>query len=143
MQTINLRKYYPDVYKQDYFLDIPDEIFEAIRKADRKEAAYRQRVRYHKAYYHLLSFCEVKYNALNMAVILTPDKVYENKVAKEQLYSALHKLSEKQLRRIYARYFLNMKLKDIAEMEGISITAARDCIFLGLRKLKKILKNMP
>lgn len=67
--------------------------------------------------------------------------VIQNKAAKEQLYSVIYKLTEKQFRRIYSRYFLNMKLRDIAELEGISITAVRNCIFLGLRKLKKILKK--
>ncbi|MCD8159366.1 MAG: sigma-70 family RNA polymerase sigma factor, partial [Clostridiales bacterium] len=130
--------YYPNYYKQDYFIEVTDDVFEALKKADRKETAYRERVRYHKAYYHLFSFCEVKYNALNMAVILTPDKVYENKAAKEQLYNAIHRLPHKQARRIYAHYFFGMSLKTIANAEGISIPAVHYSVYSGLRRLKNI-----
>ncbi|MCD8090184.1 MAG: sigma-70 family RNA polymerase sigma factor [Clostridiales bacterium] len=141
MTKINLRIYYPDYYRQDYFIEVSDDVFEAMKKADRQEAAYNERVRYHKAYYYLTDGSYIEFNAINVMAVPTPDKIYEIKVAKEQLYSAIYELSEKQARRIYARYFLNMNLKSIAETEGISVPTVHESISLGLHRLKKILKT--
>lgn len=141
MEKINLRKYYPNYYKQDYFVEVTDDVFETIKKADRNETAYNARIHYHKAYYYLTDGNYIEFNAINVMAVPTPDKIYEIKAAKEQLYSAIYELSEKQARRIYARYFLDMNLKSIAETEGISVPTVHESISLGLHRLKKILKT--
>lgn len=53
MKTVNLRELYPDFYKTDYTIEVPDEVAAAIRDADRQDAAYRRRAYYHKAHYSL------------------------------------------------------------------------------------------
>jgi len=40
MVVINLRVYYPDVYKCDFFVEVADEIATALIKAQRQETAY-------------------------------------------------------------------------------------------------------
>ena len=52
MAIINLRDFYP-YYTMDSFIEVPDEVAEAMAEFDRKEAAYRLRTYRHKAYYSL------------------------------------------------------------------------------------------
>ena len=52
MAIINLRDFYP-YYTADSFIEVPDEVAEAMAEFDRKEAAYRLRTYRHKAYYSL------------------------------------------------------------------------------------------
>ena len=40
MKKINLRELYPDVYTTDFLVDVTEEVMEAIRAAERAEAAY-------------------------------------------------------------------------------------------------------
>ena len=47
MKTINLRVLYPDAYKSDYYVEVPDEVAEVFETFERMEKAYMQRVYYH------------------------------------------------------------------------------------------------
>ena len=47
------------------------------------------------------------------------------------------KLPEKQAKRIYARYYLGMKVNEIAEVEGVDQSRVRDSIRRGLKQLVK------
>ena len=40
MQKINLRDLYPDVYQNDHFVEVTEDVLETIRAAERAEAAY-------------------------------------------------------------------------------------------------------
>ena len=40
MKKVNLRDLYPDVYKNDYFVEVTEDVLETIRAAERAEAAY-------------------------------------------------------------------------------------------------------
>ncbi|MCD7777833.1 MAG: sigma-70 family RNA polymerase sigma factor [Clostridiales bacterium] len=115
MEKINLRKYYPNYYKQDYFIEVSDDVYETLKKADRQEAAYSRRKRKYKAYYYFTDDNYIEYSALSLMFIPTPCEIYESTILKEHLYSAFLSLSEKQAHRIYARYFLNMSLRNRRE----------------------------
>lgn len=52
MTIINLRNFYP-FYTTNCFIEVLDEVAEAMAEFDRKEAAYRLRTHRHKAYYSL------------------------------------------------------------------------------------------
>ena len=43
MTKINLREQYPDFYKTDYIIEVPDEVAAVMKEHDRLEAAYRRR----------------------------------------------------------------------------------------------------
>ena len=62
MKTINLRVLYPDAYKSDYYVEVPDEVAEVFETFERMEKAYMQRVYYHKAYYTLDCSDEIEHN---------------------------------------------------------------------------------
>ena len=135
MKKVNLRDLYPDVYKNDHFVEVTEDVLETIRAAERAEAAYDRRMYRYKAHYSL--DCD---NGIENAVLLkpqTPEMVLEEKQFQEQVYTAVMKLPEKQAKRIYARYYLGMTVNEIAEVEGVDPSRVRDSIRRGLKQLGK------
>ena len=53
MKKVNLRDLYPDVYKNDHFVEVTEDVLETIRAAERAEAAYDRRMYRYKAHYSL------------------------------------------------------------------------------------------
>ena len=138
MKKINLRELYPDVYTTDFFVDVTEEVMETIRAAERAEAAYERKMYRYKAQYSL--DCE---NGIENAVLLkpqTPEMLLEEKQLREQLYAAVMALPEKQAKRIYARYYLGMRVSEIAAAEGVDPSRVRDSIRRGLKQLAKFFK---
>ena len=108
MKKVNLRDLYPDVYKNDHFVEVTEDVLEAIRAAERAEAAYDRKMYRYKAYYSLDND-----NGIENAVLMKPqmpEMILEEKQLREQLYTAVMALPEKQAKRIYARYYLGMRL---------------------------------
>ena len=134
MTTINLKDFY-SWYTHDEYIEVPDEVAEELKADKRYEAAYRRRVTRNKAQYSL------DYeNGIENAVLhkpLTPEAVLEEKQLREQLYAAVMVLPEKQAKRIYARYYLGMRVSEIATAEGVDPSRVRDSIRRGLKKLAK------
>ena len=56
---------------------------------------------------------------------------------REQLYAAVMALPEKQAKRIYARYYLGMRVSEIAAAEGVDPSRVRESIRRGLKQLAK------
>ena len=139
MKKINLRELYPDVYTTDFFVDVTEEVMETIRAAERAETAYERKMYRYKAQYSL--DCE---NGIENAVLLkpqTPEMVLEEKQFQEQVYAAVIKLPEKQAKRIYARYYLGMRVSEIATAEGVDQSRVRDSIRRGLKQLAKYFQD--
>ena len=135
MKKVNLRDLYPDVYKNDHFVEVTEDVLETIRAAERAEAAYDRRMYRYKVYYSL--DCD---NGIENAILMkpqTPEMLLEEKQFQEQVYAAVMKLPEKQAKRIYARYYLGMTVNEIAEVEGVDPSRVRDSIRRGLKQLVK------
>ena len=135
MKKVNLRDLYPDVYKNDHFVEVTEDVLETIRAAERVEAAYDRRMYRYKAHYSL--DCD---NGIENAILMkpqTPEMLLEEKQFQEQVYAAVMKLPEKQAKRIYARYYLGMTVNEIAEVEGVDPSRVRDSIRRGLKQLVK------
>lgn len=136
MQKINLRELYPDVYKTDAFLEVTDEV-QAVFLADKRaEAAYERKMYRYKAQYSL--DCG---NGIETAVIqhpLTPEEILEDKQFRDCLHAAVMELPDKQAKRIYARFYLDMTTKEIAKAEGVDPRRVRDSIQRGLEKLAQL-----
>ena len=99
MKKVNLRDLYPDVYKNDHFVEVTEDVLETIQSAERAEAAYDRRMYRYKAYYSL--DCD---NGIENAILMkpqTPEMLLEEKQLREQLYAAVMALPEKQAKRIY------------------------------------------
>ena len=58
----------------------------------------------------------IENNALNRP--LTPEEILEQKQLREEVYAALMQLTAIQARRIYARFYLDMTVAEIARIEG-------------------------
>ena len=135
MKKVNLRDLYPDVYKNDHFVEVTEDVLETIRAAERAEAAYDRRMYRYKAHYSL--DCD---NGIENAILMkpqTPEMLLEEKQLQEQVYSAVMNLPEKQAKRIYARYYLGMTVNEIAGVEGVDPSRVRDSIRRGLKQLGK------
>ena len=123
MKEINLREFYPEIYKTDLFISLPDEVVDVLVEYQRKEVAYRRRTYRHKAFLSLDYGDDIE----REAVLFTPQ--------------AISSLPEKQRQRVYAHYILGITLMDIAKMEGVSLHAVHESIRRGLRRLEKILEE--
>ena len=66
-----------------------------------------------------------------------PPLFLQEKQLREQLYTAVMALPEKQAKRIYARYYLGMRVGEIAAAEGVDPSRVRDSIRRGLKQLAK------
>ena len=139
MQNINLRELYPDVYKTDTYLEVTDEV-QAVFLADKRaEALYLRQMYNYKAQYSL--DCD---NGIEKAVVQnppTPEEILENKELRHQLYTAVMGLPDKQAKWIYARFYLGMTVKEIAQAESIDPSWVYKNIKQGLKRLSKSLPS--
>ena len=138
MKTINLRDYYP-YYTHDTFIELPDEIAAAMKPYKTEEQSHWRRMRRNKVY--SLDMDGMENHVLFTA--LSPCELYERKLTYQELYSAIAGLPDKQAKRIYARFFLEMSICAIARLENVRESAVRDAIARGLRNVEKHLKNNP
>ena len=137
MQKINLRDLYPDVYKTDIFVDLAEEVLATIQSQQQADAAYERRKYRHKAHYSLDQEDGIENDAL--ARPLTPEEALEQKQLWEEVYAALMQLPSIQARRIYARFYLNMTVTEIAKVEGADRRRVWDSIRRGLKKLAELI----
>jgi len=139
MAKINLQDFYP-FYQYDCFVDVPDEVAEALLEFDRQENAYQRRLYRNKAQHSLDRGDGIEHGIL--FVSLSPWEIYERKVTYEQLYSAIAALPEKQAKRIYAYYFLQMSYAAIANVEGVSEASVREAINRGIKNIEKFMQGL-
>lgn len=117
MKRINLRKYYPYSYSHDVWIFVSDEVAEDMDDALREMWAQNAKIRYYKAYFSLDRNDGIEREAVHKA--LSPDDILMLKLKFTTLYSEIQKLPEKQARRLYARFFLGLDIKEIARQEGV------------------------
>ena len=139
MKTINLQDYYP-VYTSDTFLQVTDEVTDALAQFKRDDHAYYERRRVHKAYYSL----DLDDGIENATLYREPSplEIYEKKAADQELYAAVRSLPEKQAKRIRAHFFQGMSKSAIAKAEGVNASTVCDSIVCGLRRMEKLLTNL-
>ena len=75
-------------------------------------------------------------------VAASPHEIYERKVTQDEIYIAINQLSGKQAKRIFAHFFQDIPMLQIAKMEGVDESAIRRAISRGLAQIEKILKNL-
>ena len=141
MAIINLRRYYPH-YPKDKFLEVPDEVAEALEEGRRIE--HRQDNR--RSYYHVYSMdCTPAIENHAMFLMLSPEELLiqgEDEAAAELLLAnlavAMTLLSPTQARRLHARFTSEKKFREIAADEGVSGSCATESVTSAIRKLQKI-----
>lgn len=136
---VNLRDFYPTIYLQDEYCDLPQRVVEFMKDDTRRERAWKERERYHKAYYRIERGEGIENDPAFQ--ILSAENVCFRIALSDMLYDAMRVLSAKQARRIFAHYFLGMSKRAIAIKEGKSEAAIRKSIQEGVQKMKKYLEN--
>ena len=137
MKTINLRKLYFSQYHEDVFVEVSDEVAEALLLMQRAENNRRQKINYYKAYYSIDCVDGIEMAAIHRKQ-LSPD---EWNCMLQRLNETLASLTPTQQRRIHARYMLKMKNKDIAAMEHISPAQVSQSIRGGIKRLRQYLSR--
>ncbi len=99
MTKINLREFYP-WYKEDTYIDVPDEVAEELRASRKAEAAHQRQTVRHKAQYSLDCDDGIEYSVCLGAP--TPQELLERKELFIHLWNALNTLPELQGRRVDA-----------------------------------------
>ena len=137
---VNLRKLYPTLYSADIFVEVSDEVFEAIRAFECAEAAWQRRKYRYRAQYSLDHG-----NGLENDLLFwpeTPEEAFEAKMMRREIFDALHALPAAQKLRVYARYFLEEKPRQIARREGVQPSRVYASLQSGLRALRRKLAHL-
>ena len=140
MIEINLRHFYP-WYIEDCFIEISDEVAEALTEAERLERNYMRRMFYNKAQYSLNADDGIEASAAECH-ILSPEAVLDLMERHCRLCRALNELPELQGRRVEAHYLLGKSVREIAEEEGVGERNVRKSIQRGLEGMKKLLRKL-
>ena len=139
MKVIDLRKEYPHLdstyseYPVSYKIDA---VFEEYRLAE--QALEKRRTRNGDV---ISLDSEPGVEAYTAEHTPGPEQEMMKHVETEELYKALRSIPRKQADRIYAYYFMDMTLEEIAVAENTSISAVYYSIQAGKKNLKKILKK--
>lgn len=138
MIQINLRDYYP-TYHNDMLVEVTEEIAEQLRQWERNEKAYQRKLKRNHAQFSLDFGDGIEREAVFFSV--TPDELYERKLTRQQLFTAIAALPDKQAKRIYAHFIMGMSLSEIAHAEEVSVSAVDGSILRGLQRLAHFLKQ--
>lgn len=136
MSTINLKDFYP-WYTTDEYIEISEEVAEALLADKRYEKAYWRRVYYNKAQYSLDAGDGIENAALPSG--LSMDAMIEYGLTICELCRALNSMPDVQGRRIDAHYILGKSYKQIAKEEGVDESAVRASVKRGLQAMRKYL----
>ncbi len=136
---INLRDYYP-VDIQDCFVEVTPAVADLLKQFSRKDHADFERTRINKAYYSLDAADGIEKHVV--LLVLSPEEIYERKLSNQELYAAISSLPEKQAKRLYAYFFLDMSNAQIARIEGVSKSRVSRSINQALKNIEKFLKKI-
>ena len=142
MQIVNLKKYYYPLFTKDTFVEVSDEVAEALLLMHREENNRIRKMYYHKAYFSLDREDGIENDAVcgfeksPEEILMEQEEERFFRLTLERLDEALFCLTETQQRRIRARYLSGRTMQDIAAGEGVSVSVVSESIRSGLKKLR-------
>lgn len=139
MRSINLKVYYPEYYQIDCWIEVSDAVAQIMEEERCAEMARRRQIFRHRAHYSLDRHDGIERGVLHMGE--TPFELLEREYIQNQIEVACLRLTLKQSKRIYSRYYLGMSETEIAQMEGVAVASVHESIERGLKRLGKILKR--
>ena len=136
MKKINLRNLYP-WYTKDEFIEIPDETAAVIFEDLRREMNRQRMIYRYKANYSLdrKDGIELEADDNNKS----PLSIVIENLDRQLLHAAIAKLPDKQAKRLYAYFFLDMSAKEIATAERVSKQSIIDSLAHATKNLKNSL----
>lgn len=147
MQIINLKKYYYPLIKTDVFVEVPDEVADALLHLHREENNRTSKIWYHKAYFSLDCGDGIENAAIGWEQPSPEDYMIQaedeaaHELLLEHLHEAIDTLTPTQARRLHMRYMLGLKYREIARAEGISPTQASQSVRGAVKRLQKYFKK--
>ena len=141
MKTINLWWIYPH-YRHDEFVEVTDEVREAMRQAQREMNNYERRTVYHRAWYSLDAYSWTENYALEHS--RSPEDILmerEEQAARLRLIAALpvalNYATPTQARRVRAYYIAGINQPEISRREGVHSSKVSIAIRRGLRNMRR------
>ena len=141
MKTINLRWIYPH-YRHDEFVEVTNEVWEAMRQAQREMNNYERRTVYHRAWYSLDAYSWTENYALEHSS--SPEDILmerEEQAARLRLIAALpvalNRATPTQTRRVWAYYITGINQPEISRREGVHSSKVSIAIRRGLRNMRR------
>lgn len=98
MKTINLRKLYFSQYHEDVFVEVSDEVAEALLLMKRAENNRRQKINYYKAYYSIDCVDGIEMAAIHGEQLSPEDYLIE--LAEQDEWNTTHRISCERRKRI-------------------------------------------
>ena len=143
MELVNLRKYYPHLYAKDTLIEVSDEVAEALLFMQRQENASIRRRYYHRAFFSLDCEDGIENDRIG-EIAPSPEEICIRRedeqlllITVNHLHEAIAGLSPAQFRNLHARYVLGMKVREIAEMEGVTSSIISQSLQSSIRKLRR------
>ena len=127
MKTINLKQLYYPLYAEDTFLEVEDEIADAIMEEHTYSLDESPGLEYH--------FLEQASSPEEILFQRASDQYQEFLLSR--LDEALATLTSTQIRRLNARFVEGRKFREIAEAEGIDTSIAHHSVRDAVLKLQK------
>ena len=123
-------------------MDVTDEVWEAIRQAQREVNNYERRTVYHRAYYSLDAYSWLENYALEHS--RSPEDIL---LEREEMTTRLHLIAAlpvalahatpTQARRVHAYYMGGIKQPEISRREGVHSSKVSVSIRRGLRNMRR------
>lgn len=143
MELVNLKKYYPRLYTKDTLIEVSDEVAEALLFMQRQENASIRKLYYHRAFYSLDCEDGIE-NDMIGEITPSPEEICIQRedeqlllITVNHLHEAMVCLSPAQFRNLHARYVLGMKVREIADMEGVTSSIISQSLQSAIRKLRR------
>ncbi len=133
MVTINLKKYYPDQYNEDTYVEVSDEVADFMEEERRSAENSRRRVYRYHAQYSLDADDGIEEESLLRAF----KEAEAHEELRLKLEMSMQSLTAVQYRRVKMRFEYGMKFSEIAKAEGVNINAIEDSIKRALGKITK------
>lgn len=134
MKKVNLKELYYYI-QNDVEVEVDDEVYNVLEVFKKQTHAYREKVRRNKSYYSLDYGNNIEKAAL--LKVKTPEELFYIEQRKIELEKAIQSLPKKQAERIILYFYYDMKVTEIARLQGVASSSVSESIMSGLDKLKK------
>lgn len=131
MNRVNLRDLYPDAYEDDEYVDVSDDVYDALCESERKEAAIARHKRRHEI------LCEVPSKYVDAASEATLDEQIILREQSRKLNAAIDSLPAKQADRLRSHFGLGLSIREIAEQESVRESAVYNCLQRSIKNLRR------
>ncbi|MBQ8187030.1 MAG: sigma-70 family RNA polymerase sigma factor [Clostridia bacterium] len=136
MVRINLKKYYPDYYTEDTYVEVEEKVAEFMEKEQPKPASAKRKEQRYKVLYSLDAGDGIEEETLIRMFFEAEQNERIRDILEEAMSASLTPTQE---RRIRMRYFDDMPYKLIAAAENVSIGTIESTIDDAKKNLRNYL----